>query len=422
MEIVQSTLSNGITLVTASMPHTRSVSVYYSFRIGARYEPPELAGICHFIEHMLFKGTANYPAARLLSEAIENVGGDFNGSTGKESTEYSVKLVKDQQDRAFDVLTDLVRRPLFDPQEIEKERRVIIEELHMYHDTPQDWVQVLLDEVVFPGHPLGREVIGTAETVGAITREQMLEFMATHYVPSALVISVAGDIRHADVLDAMRQRLEDWHDATPPRFVPYTAMAYSKRVRVDQRKTEQANLCLAFPGIGYGDPDYDALTVLSAILGEGMSSRLFQSVREDLGLVYDISSAVIGFHETGLFEITAGCEPARADAVIAATVAEVRRIQAEPPSAAEVRRIKDYVRGRLAISLEDTGSVASWLASQLTLRGAIRPLEVMLAQIDAVEVDDLVRVAQRLIVPQRLCLAAIGPLLKMSHYVPMVTW
>lgn len=420
MNVEQTRLANGITIITAPMPTLHSVSIVYYFRVGSRYESEAEAGMCHFIEHMLFKGTTNYPTARAISEAIENYGGDFNGGTSKEITDYSVKISSDYVDRAFDLLTDLVRQPLLAVNEVEKERRVIAEELHMYKDSPQDWVHVLLDEILFPDSALGREVVGTPESLKAITRDQIVAFFHQHYVPGNLVVSVAGDITPTVAVAHLQARLGDWEGGAPTTWPRAHSPLAGPYVTIEQRATEQVNLCLAFPAVGHADPDHDTVALLNAILGDGMSSRLFQTIREDQGLAYDVSSSTTNFHETGSFEITVGCDPERTDAVLHATLAELRKLCDEPPSAAELQRIKDYTRGRFVIGLEDTFSVAAWWGSQLALRGQTRTVEDILARIASITPADVQRVAQRIFRTEGLRLAAIGPLPPADHFRPML--
>jgi predicted Zn-dependent peptidase len=416
-----STLPNGITILTTPMASVRSVSVVLDFRIGARYERDAQAGICHFIEHMLFKGTRRFPSARAVSEAVENVGGDLNGGTGKETTDYSVKISADHLDRAFDVLAELVRAPLFEPGEVEKERRVILEELHMYRDSPQDWVHVMLDELCFPGMPLGREVVGSRTTVSSLARDELVAFFTSAYVPANLIISVAGAVDPSAALDRAATLFGDWQAAPPPAFAPCTPPLDGPRAAVSRRAIEQANLCLAVPALGYNDPAAPALSLLSALLGEGMSSRLFQTIREDRGLTYDINSSISSFTETGILEITVGCEPERADAVIAGVLDELRRLSDEMPAAAEVRRVKDYFQGKLVIGLEDTLSVAAWRGGQMALRRRLRSFEEIAAEVEAVTPEDIQRVAQRLFRTPALRLAAIGPLPPEDHFLPLLT-
>ncbi len=415
-----STLPNGITVITSPMPYLRSVSVVLTFRVGSRYESAGQAGICHFIEHMLFKGTRRYPTARLLSEAIEGVGGDLMGSTDKETTIYSVKIGADKLDRAVAVLAELVRAPLFAPPEVEKERRVIIEELNMLKDTPQEWVQVMLDELLFRDSPLGREVVGSRETLAALARDDLAAFFAASYTPANLIVSVAGATTHAAAIRKIADLFGDWPAATPPRWTPCVPAGDGPRVAVSRRDTEQATLCLAVPALGHDDPDATALALLNALLGDGMSSRLFQSIREEHGLAYDIGSSVSSFYETGVFEVSAGCDPDRAVSVIGAVLDEVRQACDAPPTAAELSRVKEYFRGRLVIGLEDTYSVASWRAAQMALRGSLRSIETIAAQVDAVTAADIQRVARRLWRADAPRLAAIGPLPPAERFEPLL--
>ncbi len=420
MNVEQSRLPNGVTIVTAPMPYLHSVTVVYYFRVGSRDESATEAGICHFIEHMLFKGTAQYPTAREVSEAVENLGGDFNGGTGKETTDYSVRISSAYLGRALDALTDLVRAPIFAPAEIEKERRVISEELRMYKDSPQDWVQVLLDEILFPGTALAREVVGTPESLRALTRTQMLAFMATHYVPANLVVSVAGNVTHAEAVAAITARLGDWVAPAPPHWTTTPVQLDGPRVAIDHRPTEQVSLCLAVPALAHDDPAHDALLLLNALLGDGMSSRLFLTIREDRGLAYDIGSSVTSFYDTGVFEVSVGCDPEQVDAVIVAVLAELRRLCDEPPTEAELQRIKDYTRGRFVIGLEDTGSVATWAGIQQILRGTVRTVDDILAGLDAVTPAQVQAVARRLFRTEALRLAAIGTLPDADHFLPLL--
>jgi predicted Zn-dependent peptidase len=416
MQGTVTTLSNGVTLVVTPIDHVHSVSVIYYIRVGSRYESDAQAGMSHLIEHMLFKGTERYPTARGLSEAVENLGGDFNGGTGKEITDYSIKINSDYLESAINVLTDLIRAPRFDAAELEKERRVIIEELNMYKDTPQEWVQIVLDDLLFTGTPLGREVAGTRESVSTITRADMQAFFNQYYVPANLTISVAGRVQPSQVLSLVRDYLGDWKSQSVPSWTPCPIHTGGPHVVIAQRDTEQTNLCLAFPALGHNDPDRDPLGLLNAILGEGMSSRLFQSIREEQGLAYDVSSSTSSFYETGVFEVAVGCDPDRIDAVIASVLNELRRLRDEPVTDAELQRIKDYWRGRFVIGLEDTYSVASWQGIQQVLNGEILSIDEFLARIDAVTPADIQRVARRVFKRDTLCLAAIGPLPPAEHF------
>lgn len=405
----RATLPNGVRILTVRMPYVRSVSIALFFGVGSRYEDTSMGGVSHFIEHMLFKGSTRYPTAQTISEAIEGVGGVLDAATDKELTVYSAKIASRHFDLAMDVLTDMVRYPRLDPRELEKERRVIVEELNMYRDSPQEWVGVLADEILWPDGPLGREVAGTRASVESLAREQMVAYRQAHYVPGNLVLTVAGDVEHAQVVEAATRLLGDWEPAPvpsaltclPPRDVP--------RVRLEHRTTEQVNFCLIMPGLSYNDPDYYALTVLNAILGDGMSSRLFFEVREQQGLAYDVSSAPVSYHDTGSFVVYAGVDPVRTAAALRAILAELSRLRLEPVSEDELQRAKEYTKGRMALRLEDTHSVASWLGGQEALRGKVLELDDVLARFDAVTSSDIQRVAERLFRDEWLRLAMIGP-------------
>ena len=405
----RATLANGIRILTSTMSHVRSVSIIFFFGVGSRFETAETSGVSHFIEHMLFKGSANYPTAQIISESVEGVGGILDAETGKEMTVYSAKIASHHFDLAMNLLVDMVRQPKFEPAEIEKERRVIVEELNMYRDSPQEWVSVLGEEAFWPELPLGREVAGTRETVESLSRETMRGYLASHYVPDNLVISVVGDARHDDVVACVDRLLGDWTAGKAPRWEPCEPPPRAPRVRLETRRTAQTNLCLYTLGLSRTDPDYYALSLLNAILGDGMSSRLFLNVREQQGLAYDVSSSPAHYHDTGAFVVYAGVEPRQTLPALKAILLELRRMRDEPVSEGELARSKEYTKGRLALGLEDTHSVAWWLGGNEAMLGEVRELDDVLARIDAVSREDIQRVAQRLFVNEWLRLAIIGP-------------
>ncbi len=409
-------LPNGVRVITAEMPHVRSVSTALFFGIGSRYESADEAGISHFIEHMLFKGSEHYPTAQHISEAIEGIGGVFNGGTGKELTGYTAKVSSDHFIDALDVLVDMVRHPRLDPQELEKERRVITEELNMYKDSPQEWVQVLIDESMWPGLPLGRDEAGTKESIGRITRNQMREYLARHYLPNNLVVSVAGKVSHQQVVDEVAKRLSDWQPRELPRWTPCYPPRDVPRVRLEYKRTEQANICLATPGLSHDDPARYALALLNGVLADGMSSRLFQEIRERQGLAYDVSSDIESFYETGSLVIYAGVDPERTDATVRAILAELARLREELVPEFELRRTKEYTKGRMVLRLEDTHQVASSLGGEEILRNAITEIDEAIARVEAVTAEELRQLAERLFQEADLRLAVVGPLKHADHF------
>ncbi len=402
-------LDNGLRVLTSNMPHVRSVSVCFFFGVGSRYERAELSGVSHLIEHMLFKGTAAYPTARLISEAIEGVGGVLDAETGKELTVYSTKTGSEHLDLSLGLLADMVRHPVLDPAELEKERRVIIEELAMYRDSPQEWVGVLGEEAFWPGLPLGREVAGTRETVESIQLAALDDYRTSHYVPGNLVVSIVGNVEHEDVVARVGRLLGDWQPREAPSFLPCPPPRDVPRVKLENRRTEQTNLVLYTLGLRHDDPAYYALILLNAVLGDGMASRLFLSVREERGLAYDVSSSPITYHDTGAFAIYAGVEPRRTGAALEAVVQELGLLKREAVGEEELRRAKEYTKGRMALRLEDTHSVASWLGGQEALLSEIRDLDETLALIEAVTADEVQALANRIFTDDFLRLAIIGP-------------
>ena len=409
MNYERTMLHNGLRLITAPMPGMRSVSMAFYFTVGSRYEPDQLAGVSHFIEHMLFKGSRHYPTARLISEAIEGVGGVFNASTSKEITSYTARVPGEQLLIVMEVLADMIRHPLFEPAEIEKERSVIIEELSATRDDPQEWANLLIDEVMWPSLPLGRDDAGFVETVAQIERQQMLNYLDEHYLPNSLVISVAGNMDHAQVIQAAERIFKDWEARERPGWKESLPPRNTLPVAMIKKETEQSNICLATLGAAYTSPDYYPILLINALLGDGMSSRLFQTLREEQGLAYDIGSYFNSYCETGSVVISAGVDPSQSEAAIQAIIGELNRLCETPVPADELNRIKAYVRGGILLGLEGTHQVASWLGSQESLRNKIIDVNEVIAHVDAVTSQDIQRVAQFCFAPEWRRLAIIGP-------------
>jgi len=405
-------LDNGLRIVSSAMPHTRSVCICIFIGTGSRYEMAEQAGLSHFVEHLCFKGTERRPTAKELSETIDGVGGILNGGTDKELTVYWAKVARPHFLLALDLLGDMLRNSKFDPLDMENERKIIIEELNMCMDSPQSRVDMLIDEVIWPAQPLGRDVAGSKETVAAIDRNMLLDYLSTHYLPSNTVVSVAGDISHNEVVDAVMSALGDWPDGVPMSWVPADNGQDASRLVVEPRKTEQAHLCLAVRGISHMHPDRFILDLLNLILGEGMSSRLFLEIRERRGLAYEIHSHVSHFHDSGSVNICAGVDPKRVEDAIEAIVMELVKLREEQVSEAEVIKAKELGKGRLMLRMEDTRNVTGWIGGQELLMGHIRTVDEVISILDAVTASELQRVARELFVTNKLCLALVGPSFK----------
>ncbi|MBI2871574.1 MAG: insulinase family protein [Chloroflexi bacterium] len=401
-------LDNGLRVLTATMAHLRSVSVGIFIGAGSRYEDDTHAGISHFVEHMLFKGTERRPQPRDISAAIESVGGIINASTDRELTVYWAKVARPHFHIAFDVLMDIVRHPTLDPEALELERKVVFEELSMTNDEPREKVDVLIDGLLWPNQPMGRDVGGTKESVAGITREMLREYMACQYVPGNAVVAVAGNVAHAEVVDVVTQSLGDWAPGIPLEWYPAVDGQTGPRLAVEYRKTEQAHLCLAVQGLPSTHPDRYALSLLSAVLGEGMSSRLFVEMREKQGLAYDVHSSTSHFRDCGSVVVYAGVDPKRLDRAVETILRELGRLRDGVP-AEELAKVKELLKGRLLLRMEDSRAVAGWLGAQEMLLGRVLTPEQVVERIDSVTLDDLARVAGGLVLNEKLNLAVVGP-------------
>lgn len=404
----QSVLGNGLRVVTAAIPHTRSVAVGFFLGVGSRYEAAEEAGISHFVEHLLFKGTARRPTAKEISETIEGVGGMLNGGTDRELTMLWTKVARPHFDLALDLMADMLLHSKFDPADVERERQVITEEIGMLLDSPQQRVDMLVDDLLWPEQPLGREVAGSRETVSQITRERLVGHLRRFYRPNRSVVAVAGGLEHQEVVAAMEKALASWAPAELASPSVSAQATLGARLAVEYRRTEQAHLCLAVEGLSYHHPDRYALDLLNTVLGEGMSSRLFLEIRERRGLVYDIHSSVQHFIDAGSAVIYAGVDPKRIYSTISAILEELGRVQ-EAISDEEVVRAKELTKGRLLLRMEDTRAVVGWLGAQELLLNQIRTVDEVVEIIDGISRDDLLRVARQLLTGDKLRLAVVGP-------------
>jgi len=405
----KTTLDNGLRIVTATMSHTRSVSICIFIGVGSRYETESETGISHFIEHLYFKGTEKRPTSRDISEAIEGVGGILNGGTDKELTVYWCKVAQSHFSLALDVLADMLLHSKFDPAEIAKERQVIIEEINMSRDHPPLLVDMLTDELLWPNHPLGRDVAGSKESVTAITRDKMLGYRQVQYLPGKIVVSIAGDIQHPETVAAVRQAFSELtNHQEPPPCLPYKQQM-SRRVRIETKDTEQAHLCLALPGLSLSHPQRFTLDLLNTILGGGASSRLFTEVRDKLGLAYSIHSHTEHLLDSGSVTVYAGVEPKNLTTAIRAILEQLSKLK-EPIPQPELHKVKEFLKGRLLLSMEDSRSVAGWIGGQEILTQSILTLEQVESIIDAVTVEEINRLAQEIIVENQLRLALVGPI------------
>lgn len=402
------TLGNGLRIITSAMPHTQSVSICIYLGVGSRYESDVQAGISHFLEHICFRGTQKRHSAKDISVAIEGVGGILNGGTDKELTVYWCKVALPHLEIALDVLTDMILNSRFELNDIERERRVIIEEIGMSRDAPHQLVGMIIDELLWPNHPLGRDVAGTRESVNALSREQMLDFLSREYIPQNTVVSIAGNIQHDSIVEDISKHIGDWKNKKKSLTFPVYIEKENPRLKVENRDTEQTHLCLALPGISLTHPKRYALDLLNVILGEGMSSRLFLEVRDKLGLAYNVHSYLDHFHDSGALTIYAGVEPKNLTVSIEAILKQLGALK-EPVLEEELTKAKELSKGRLMLRMEDSRSVAGWMGGQETLNGYIQTVDEVIQKINEVTAVDMAELARELFIEDKLRLSVVGP-------------
>lgn len=402
------TLDSGVRVLTTTLPNTNAVSIFILFGAGSRYESDELAGSSHLFEHLLFKGTTRRPTPREISEVIEGVGGILNAFTDREMTGYWCRIPKPQWADGLDVLTDMILDPLFREDDIAREKQVVFEEIRASHDSPEARVGSILDELLWPGQPLGRDIAGSESSVEAVSREAMLGYMASQYVPSNTVISVAGGVSHKDVVERAAQMLDGWQDAQPLSFKKAEDRLTAPNVEVEHRPTEQAHLAIGMHGLSVTDPERHSLRLLSVTLGESMGSRLFEEVREKRGLAYAISSGVASYHDTGALHIGSGVDPARAEEAVEVIIAEIAKLR-DGITPRELDSAKALSKGRLMLRMEESRAVAMTVGAQELLKREIDTVDDMLAAIDAITLESVASIANRVVRSDKLALAMVGP-------------
>ncbi|MDX6376109.1 MAG: hypothetical protein QOE98_412 [Gaiellaceae bacterium] len=403
------TLPNGVRILTARMDGAPSVAVFVGLAAGSRYERRDAAGIAHFAEHMFFKGTERRPTARDISAEIDGIGGEFNAFTGKELTAYYVKCAADSAPVAIDVLSDMLLASRFDAEEIEREKGVITEEINMYLDTPRDLIGQVHDELRFGDTPLGRPIIGFKETVTAATRDTFLDYLGTWYRPERMVIGLGGAVTDAMVEDVAARFGGLEAIPTPPPPATELPEIHGPTVRIERRDSDQAHLVLSVGGYPINHPDRYVLSVLQAILGGGMSSRLFTEVRERRGLAYYVFASHAGYTDTGSLYVQAGVDTKRIDLAVETIWEELRRMAREQVPADELAKAKRYITGRTVLGVEDARGMILHGLRRALLEGAPVELDEIFAGIEAVTAEDLARVAADLIDRDRAALAVIGP-------------
>ena len=408
-------LDNGLRVITGTMPHSRSVCLAILVGTGSCYESEEEAGISHFAEHLFFKGTQRRPTSKEITQDIEGVGGIINGGTDKELTIFWCKVASPHFPIALDVLSDLLLNSRFDNKEIDQERRIISEEINMNMDLPQQRINMLIDELLWPEQPLGREVIGYKETISSLTREQLLNYVARRYMPNNTVLSISGNIQHEEAVAQIEPLFSKW--AAGELMTDYITndKQTEARLRIEPKDIEQAHLCLAVHGFSRSHPQRFTIDLLNTVLGGGMSSRLFTEIREHKGLAYDIHSYTEHFLKSGSFGIYAGVDPEKIETSVAAILEEISQIK-QGIAANELTRAKELSKGRLYLRFEDSQNVALWYGGQEILTQQILDIDDVISIVDAITIDELKEVAREIITDNGLNLAVTGPIKEEESY------
>jgi predicted Zn-dependent peptidase len=404
------TLSNGVRLLAAPMPQVQSVACFIMLAAGSRYETAETNGIAHFAEHMFFKGTERRPTAQQIGLELDGIGAEFNAFTGKEYTGYYVKCAAEHREHSFDVLVDMLRHSKFEPEEIEREKGVIVEEMNMYFDTPRDYISGVYHQLLYDDTPLGWDIIGRKETVRAATREMFEDYVEKWYRAPRMVVGVAGNYPDSvsGELEALLGEVEGGDPGGPPPVEPQTNGS-GPRVKVHSKESDQAHICIGVPSYALVHPDRYALQLVGTVLGTGMSSRLFSEVRERRGLAYYVFATNHSYTDTGTLYSQAGVDINRIDEAIETIARELRKIADEPVPADELEKAKNVAKGRFVLQTESPHGMIMFGLRREVLEGKAAEPEEVLAELDKVTADDVQRVAQDVIGRNGLNLALIGP-------------
>ncbi len=411
MAVRISTLANGLRVVTDPMPGLKTASVGVWVGAGARDESPEVNGIAHMLEHMAFKGTKRR-SARAIAEEIEAVGGHLNAYTSRENTAYFARVMDEDVGLALDIVADILQHSLFEPVELERERAVIVQEIAQTNDTPDDVIFDHLQAVAFPDQPMGRSILGTTELVTGMRREQLWEFMAAQYRPSAMVLGAAGAVEHEPIVALAEKWFAGLRAA--PAVVPESARHGSGEYRAE-RDLDQAHLAIAFPGFAYDDPDYYALQVYATLLGGGMSSRLFQEVRENRGLAYSVYSFASSFSDSGLFAVYAGASEENMEPLVPVMAEEMAKTTVQVGED-EVARARAQLKVGLMMSHESSSSRVEQVGRQLLIFGRPLTADEIVAAVDKVDAAAVVRSARRVLGAGAPAVAALGPIGRLENY------
>jgi len=410
------TLKNGLRLILSHLPAVKSVTAIILCGTGSRYELAETNGISHFLEHMFFKGTKKRPTAVQISHALDEIGADYNAFTGKETTGYHIKCASQHLNLSLEMLSDMLWNSKFDPAEIEKERGVIIEEINLYEDTPMRRVAEIYEQLLWANQPLGWDIGGRKEVIRKLQRADFIKYIEDRYAPNNMVVSIAGDFDREKTVETVKKFFGHTPKKAVAGFLPVSENQKKPALKVTYKKTDQAHLVLGFRAFKIGHSERYNSAVLATILGGGMSSRLFVNVREKHGLAYYVRADAESYLDTGTFSAAAGVDLKRIDDAIKVILAEFAEITKKPVFEKELRKAKEYIKGRVILSWEDSRTVAVSYGTDEILENKIRTIDEYLKRIDEVKAEDIKRVARFLFTSSKLNLAVIGPFKDQSRF------
>ncbi len=404
-------LPNGLRVISSELPNSESATLTVWVAVGSRFEEEGVNGLSHFLEHMVFKGSRKRPSAKAISEAIDSFGGEFNASTSKEWTNFYIKSRVGKIETAFDVLSDMVLDPILDANEIEKEKGVICEEIAMYEDTPMAKIDDIFENLIFKGSLMGKDIAGTKESVRGIVRDDFVNYRNIHYVSNNILLTVSGGIKRSEMLNLAQKYFNSVIDKPKQDCIRYEGMQNAPQAMLKSKKNEQAHLVIGFRGHERGHEKRYEEAVLDSILGGGMSSRLFIEVRERRGLAYAVRTVSEHFRETGYFGAYAGVDIKRIDESIKVILDQIygladKKYQIDIK---ELSKAKEFIKGHMALSLEDTKSINGFFGLQQLLLGRVETAQEIRERIDKVSLEEVYEYAKSIFNPQNLNLAVIGP-------------
>lgn len=418
-------LKNGMSAILVPQKGATSMTIFVMTKVGSRYETREINGASHFIEHLMFKGTKKYATTEILTRTLDQFGAEYNAFTGKDLTAYYIKMDAAKTPLAIDLLHEMLFKSKYEQKEIDRERGVIIEEINMYEDNPRMHLDDLLEEALFPDSTLGWNIAGPREVIKTVSREDLITYRDSYYIPERMTVVVAGKIVQG-TLQLLQKTFGSVKSPKKREDRPFNVFRAPTKlvnaVKLQAKQTEQVQLAMAFHGIKLGAKDVPAATLLSTILGGSMSSRLFIQIRERLGLCYSIRAGHECLEDTGIFSISSGLDKKRVNEAVKAIFKELKLIKKTLVKPEELRRAKDHIRGRTMLAFEDSSTQADWYGRQWMFQGTLETPEEKMRRLEQVTASDIRRVAKLILQPERMAAAAIGPFAKTTEFAKMMKW